>query len=191
MLGAWLRPDVVCMKRTAIVVSAVIVLTSLVLATAGVAAAAARTSQSVRLTALDSTLLVQINVLRQAHHLSTLKLSRLLNVAANQHTSEMGQAGYFAHDSLDHTEFSTRIEHSYPSAGHHSWSVGENLLFVAPDVSAAEAITLWMNSPEHKANLLDPAWREIGISARHSTSAPGAYENQPVTIITTDFGVRR
>ena len=178
------------MKRTAIIVSALTVLTGLVLATAGVAAAA-RTNQSVRLTALDSTLLTQINVLRQAHHLTPVMLSRQLNVAANQHTSEMARAGYFDHASLDHTAPDTRIERSYPSAGHRSWSVGENLLFVAPDVTAAEAITAWMNSPEHKANLLDPSWREIGISARHSASAPGIYGNEAVTIITTDFGVRR
>jgi uncharacterized protein YkwD len=189
MIVGRLGPDVVCMKRTRIIVSALIVF-GVLLASAGVAGAA-RTSSSVRLGTLDSSLLVQINALRQAHRLSPLKLSRQLTVAADQHTSEMGQAGYFAHESLDHTAPATRIERSYASAGRRFWSVGENLLFVAPDVSAAEAITLWMNSPEHKANLLDPSWREIGISSRHSVSAPGTYGNQPVTIITTDFGVRR
>jgi uncharacterized protein YkwD len=183
-----LGPDVISMKRTQIIVSAIIIL-SVLLATAGVAGAA-RTNSSVRLGTLDSSLLVQINTLRKAHRLSPLTLSRQLTVAADQHTTEMAAAGYFAHDSLDHTNFSDRIERSYPSAGHRSWSVGENLLFVAPDLTAAEAITLWMNSPEHKANLLDPSWREIGISSRHSSTAPGAYGNQPVTIITTDFGVR-
>jgi uncharacterized protein YkwD len=181
-------PDVMCMKRTQIIVSALIIL-GVLLATAGVAGAA-HTTSSVRLSSLDSSLLVQINTLRKTHRLSPLKLSRHLTLAADQHTTEMGAAGYFTHDSLDHTTFSDRIERSYPAAGHRSWSVGENLLFVAPDVNAAEAITLWMNSPEHKANLLDPSWREIGISARHSTTAPGTYDNQPVTIITTDFGVR-
>lgn len=177
------------MKRTRIIVSVIVILSVLV-ATAGVAGAAS-TSPSVRLSGLDRSLLVQINVVRQAHRLAPLKLSQQLTVAAVEHTTEMGEAGYFAHESLDHTAPATRIERSYPSAGRRFWSVGENLLFVAPDVSAAEAITMWMNSPEHKANLLDPSWREIGISARHSSTAPGTYGNQPVTIITTDFGVRR
>ena len=34
-------------------------------------------------------------------------------------------------------------------------------------------------------------WREIGVSAVHLVGAGGAYGGRPVTIITTDFGVRR
>ena len=158
---------------------------------AGAAAAAgARTSTAVRLTTLDTTLLVQINAVRQAHSLRRLKLSAALSVAAERHTLEMCRAGYFAHASLDHTLFWKRIERSYPAGGHRSWSVGENLLFVAPNVTATEAVSLWMNSPEHRANLLDPAWREVGIAARHSSSAPGVYNGEPVTVVTADFGVR-
>jgi uncharacterized protein YkwD len=48
-----------------------------------------------------------------------------------------------------------------------------------------------MNSPEHRANILTPRWREIGISAVHVASAPGTFKGLEVTIITTDFGVRR
>jgi uncharacterized protein YkwD len=48
-----------------------------------------------------------------------------------------------------------------------------------------------MSSPEHRANILDPNWREIGVSAQHVASAPGAYKGLEVTVITTDFGVRR
>ena len=176
------------MQRTRILV-ATILATSLVLATAGIASAAP-TSTSTRLRTLDSTLLTQINVVRRAHALTPLTLSRHLSAAANQHTTDMGQAGYFSHTSLDHTPFWKRIERSYPSTGQRTWSVGENLLYVTPQVDAGEAITLWMNSPGHRANLLDPSWREIGIAARHSTTAGGIYDNNAVTIITTDFGVR-
>jgi uncharacterized protein YkwD len=167
----------------------VIVLTGLILASTGVLGIG-RSGSSARGNALDNTVLVQINGVRQAHALSQLKLSKPLSVAAAQHTAEMGQSGYFAHDSLDHTLFWKRIERSYLSTGFRSWDVGENLLFVSPDVSAAKAIRLWMNSPEHRANLLDPAWREIGIGTRHFNAAPGFYSDGPVTILTTDFGTR-
>jgi uncharacterized protein YkwD len=166
-----------------------ILLSGLALAGASVAGAA-QTSPSVRLKTLDKTVLAEINVLRRAHALRPLKLSSSLAVAANGHTSEMGQAGYFAHASADRTLFWKRIAHSYPSAGHRSWSVGENLAFLAPELSAPEVISLWMNSPAHRANLLDPAWREVGIAARHYGSAPGFYSGQAVTILTADFGVR-
>lgn len=48
-----------------------------------------------------------------------------------------------------------------------------------------------MGSPEHRANLLSRDWREIGIAAVHTASAPGVYGGSAVTILTTDFGVRR
>jgi uncharacterized protein YkwD len=168
----------------------VIILAGLAMANVG-ALGAARTSPSVRLNALDRTLLVRVNAVRRAHALSPLRLSPALSVAANRHTTEMGQKGYFAHASRDRTLFWKRIERSYPSSGRRSWSVGENLLWAVPDVDATVAIRSWLNSPEHRTNLLDPAWREVGIAARHSNSAPGIYGGRPVTILTADFGVRR
>ena len=50
---------------------------------------------------------------------------------------------------------------------------------------------MWLGSPEHKKNMLDPHWREIGVSAVHELDAPGVYNGLEVTIVTTDFGVRR
>jgi uncharacterized protein YkwD len=50
---------------------------------------------------------------------------------------------------------------------------------------------LWMNSPPHRANLLAPIWREIGLGAVHSDAAPGVYQGLAATIVTADFGARR
>jgi uncharacterized protein YkwD len=50
---------------------------------------------------------------------------------------------------------------------------------------------LWILSPPHLANLLSHQWRQIGISAVRVARAPGVYSDRPVTIVTTDFGVRR
>ena len=49
---------------------------------------------------------------------------------------------------------------------------------------------MWLASPPHRANLLDPHWREVGLSAVHATSAPGVYGGEAATIVTADFGVR-
>ena len=85
--------------------------------------------------------------------------------------------------------FWRRIERYYPSdAGY--WSVGENLLWSSPEVDAVKALQLWMASPEHRRNILTARWREIGIAAIHTDAAPGTYGGRPVTVITTDFGVR-
>jgi len=57
-------------------------------------------------------------------------------------------------------------------------------------MAAAQALRLWLASPPHRANLLDPHWRELGLSAVHSTGAPGVYHGMPATIVTADFGAR-
>jgi uncharacterized protein YkwD len=141
--------------------------------------------------ALDSGLLREINAVRSEHGLKTLTLSAKLSAAAAQHTREMGEDGYFDHESYDKTPFWKRIEHWYRSKGWHSWSVGENLLYSSPDVTVTDGIDLWMNSPPHRANLLSRSWREIGISSIHFDAAPGEFGGDPVTIVTADFGVRR
>ena len=102
----------------------------------------------------------------------------------------MAAQGYFAHESADGSAFWKRIQRFYTSSPWRSWSVGENLLWSSPDVDAQGALQLWLNSPEHRANLLAPSWREIGVSALHVAAAPGTFHGLDVTIVTTDFGVR-
>ncbi|HZT90751.1 MAG TPA: CAP domain-containing protein [Gaiellaceae bacterium] len=139
---------------------------------------------------LDQGVLQQLNEIRAQHGLVPLRLSAKLSAAAAQHSREMAADGYFQHNSYDGTAFWKRIQRFYGATGYGFWSVGENLLWSSPDVDAAGALQLWMHSPEHRANILTARWREIGIAAVHVASAPGAYHGLPVTIITTDFGVR-
>jgi uncharacterized protein YkwD len=58
-------------------------------------------------------------------------------------------------------------------------------------VTPSGAIKLWLGSPEHRKNMLTARWREIGVAAVHVAGAPGVYKGMDVTIVTTDFGVRR
>ena len=141
--------------------------------------------------ALEAGLLTEINALRRAHGLVPLRLSAKLSVAARQHSGEMAARGYFSHSSADGSKFDQRIARYYSMGRRSYWSVGENLLWSSPDVDAATALQMWLNSPEHRANLLTARWREIGLSAVHSASAPGTFGGREVTIVTTDFGVRR
>jgi uncharacterized protein YkwD len=145
---------------------------------------------TIALTSFDYGILAQLNHVRRDHGLPPLHLSMRLSESADAHSREMGTDGYFAHASFDGTTYWKRIQQWYPWTGYEIWSVGENLLWSSPDLSAATALKLWMQSSEHRANILNPNWREIGISAVHSEGAPGAFGGQPVTIITTDFGVR-
>jgi uncharacterized protein YkwD len=142
------------------------------------------------LSALESQLLGQINSTRAQHGLRALRMSLRLTAAAAQHSASMAQKGYFSHDSANGGSFFKRIASFYSYRGYGTWSAGENLLWSTPDISPAGALRLWMNSPEHRANLLNRKWREMGLSAVHEVNAPGVYGGDEVTIVTADFGVR-
>jgi len=146
---------------------------------------------SAAMRSLQAGVLVDINAFRSAHGLARLHLSAPLSAAAREHSQQMAVDGYFAHNSADGSAFWRRIQHFYASARWQYWSVGENLLWSSPSVDASRALAMWIASPEHLANLMNPNWREIGVSAVHVNAARGVYGGMPVTIVTTDFGVRR
>jgi uncharacterized protein YkwD len=139
---------------------------------------------------VDLGVLQQLNQIRASHHLVALKLSPNLNAAATQHSRDMLAKGYFAHSSSDGAPFWKRIKAFYPEPRDGLWSVGENLYWASGSTTAQASMKAWMASPGHRANILDPAWRQIGIAAVSSDDAPGTYANRGVTVITTDFGVR-
>ena len=139
---------------------------------------------------MQAALVVRVNAVRAAHGLSTLRVVTSLRSAATFHSNEMAKVGYFGHDSANGASFAKRLAGFYTPSGYRRWAVGENLVWASPDLGVAQAVKLWMNSAPHRQNLLDPRWRDIGLSAVHSTSAPGVYGNAAATIVTADFGVR-
>ncbi|HEV2593002.1 MAG TPA: CAP domain-containing protein [Gaiellaceae bacterium] len=178
-------------SKLAFALSILSAVTAICLAIPGTAQPAQAQTSTSELATLDHGVLQQLNAIRKLHDLTPLTLDASLSRSASQHTVEMGLKGYFEHNSADGTAFWKRIERFYPSSSFGYWSVGENLLWSSPDVDPAQAMQMWMNSPEHRANILNPRWRQIGVSSVHFDTAPGTYQNLAVTIITTDFGVRR
>jgi uncharacterized protein YkwD len=139
----------------------------------------------------ENVLLREINQVRAQHGLPAFRSSPALLEAADAHSRAMAVGGFFAHESADGSAFWKRVERFYPSRGFRYWSVGENLVYGSPNISAEGAVRAWMDSPGHRANLLSQTWQEVGLSAVHDDSAPGVYDGRPVTIVTADFGVRR
>lgn len=133
----------------------------------------------------------EVNAIRSARGLRPLTVSAELRRAADSHTQALLEAGMFSHDSPDGTSFSDRLHRFYPQrAGF--WSVGENLLTQGPaEPSAAAVVAAWLRSPGHRANLLNPRWRELGVGARFATAAGGEFAGRPTWIVTLDLGTRR
>jgi uncharacterized protein YkwD len=162
----------------------------LVLALVVCAAPAASAKNKATLDSFETAVFQKLNQTRTSHGLAPLRLSARLTTASNAHSMEMAYDGYFDHSSRDGTPFWKRVDEWYGSSGYRFWSVGENLLWASPGLTPDRAIAMWMASPEHRANILNAQWREIGIAAVHVSAAPGVYHGLPVTVITTDFGAR-
>jgi uncharacterized protein YkwD len=166
------------------------VLAALLVAVVAPSSGSARAPKATQMVQLQSALLAQINTFRAAHGLSRLTINDSLTGAAGGHSSQMARLGYFSHNSANGQSFSQRLAQVYTSRGFRSWTVGENLVWGGPDIGAAAAFRAWLASAPHRANLLNPRWREIGLGAVHSTSAPGVYGGRAATIVTADFGAR-
>jgi uncharacterized protein YkwD len=152
---------------------------------------ASESSRSRSLDALDESVVAQINVVRRSHGLPLVRLSRDLLRSAGGHSRAMATYGFFAHQSRDGTVFWQRIKREYRKAGYRAWSVGETIAFSSDRLDGAGTVRIWMNSPPHRKVLLNPLWREVGVSAIRVTSAPGAFDGDDVTLVTADFGIRR
>jgi uncharacterized protein YkwD len=133
----------------------------------GVAPAAGTTRQMV--------LLETINAVRRAHGLAPLRIDPSLTDAARFHTLDMLRRDYFAHG-----DFANRMVRFRA----HGPTVGENLAWDSGSGSARVLVDAWLASPDHRANLLRPGFRRIGIGL-----ARGSFLGHPdTTVVTTDFG---
>jgi uncharacterized protein YkwD len=157
-------------------------------ATASSARAATTTSVSVALARLVT---AQINVIRRSHRLPRLVVSAQLAQAGREHVRQLALAGYFSNDWSDGTPFGTWIRRFYPVGGAQRWSAGENLAWATPEVTAQQAVEMWLASPEHRRILLDESWRQVGLGAIRADGAGGVYGGQSVVILAAEFGIRR
>ena len=129
-----------------------------------------------------------INEERVARGLTPVNGNVRLASAAAAHATDMVSQGYFAHDSLDGSGFGLRIERSGYLGHRRSWVLGENLAWGSGSLATPAAIVAgWMDSPGHRANILTPGFRDIGIAV--APGLPVASEQSGATYA-TDFGQR-
>jgi uncharacterized protein YkwD len=136
-------------------------------------------------------LVAAVNEVRRAHGLRTLVVSPRLTAAANAHARVLAATGRFAHEWSDGSPFGTWILRYYPVAAYTRWSAGENLVWSAQPLVAGAAVDEWIASPPHRRNLLDPAWRQVGIGVAGALHAGGVYGGYDVDVGAAEFGVRR
>lgn len=116
-----------------------------------------------------------LNAERSRRGMRDLQVNFRLARAADRHAADMVEHRYFGHDSRNGDSFSDRIRAAgyLPRSG--SWLVGENLAWGSGSMGSAEKIMkAWMNSPGHRANILNARYREIGIGLIKGSPRGGA-----------------
>jgi uncharacterized protein YkwD len=122
-------------------------------------------------------LLNSTNNERKKQQLGPLALNDTLSQAANLKAQDMLKQQYWAHIAPDGStpwKWFKEVGYSYSYAG-------ENLAknFHTPDAVMAA----WMASPEHKANILDGHYSEVGFA-----SVDGTLDGQPVQLTVALYG---
>jgi len=104
----------------------------------------------------EAEMLQMINEERQKHGLKLLQADPEMLQVARAHSQDMFAKGYFAHDDLDGKDPFDRMK----AANIRFATAGENLA-LAQTVGIAH-VNL-MNSPGHRANILNPSFGRVGI----------------------------
>jgi uncharacterized protein YkwD len=103
-----------------------------------------------------------------------LVMDSRLRAAARLHSTDMATQNYFSHTSLDGRTFSQRMSETGFN-GAKPW--GENI--AAGYVSPAAMMAGLMSSPGHCSNIMNPAYRAIGVGyAFGAGSSYGHYWTQ-------------
>ena len=108
-----------------------------------------------------------------------LTVNATLTAVAQAHSQDMATNNYFDHNSQDGRSPFDRMT----AAGYRYSTAAENI--AAGQRTPQDVMTGWMNSPGHRANILNCALKEIGVGyATSSSSQYGVYWTQ-------DFGTPR
>lgn len=154
----------------------------------GDCSAADQTPSAANLAAVESAALCLVNQQRTSRGETALTVNPILQGVAIAHSLDMVARDYFDHTTPSGVTAAQRVLSSgYVPAGT-GYTIGENIAWGTGDQSTPRAIvTAWMNSPEHRANILDPTFRQTGMGV--AAAAPASFaQGQDGGTYTQEFG---
>jgi uncharacterized protein YkwD len=135
---------------------------------------------------LRETMLQQVNAARAAARscgakqmkaAPPLAWNKALSEAAERHSVDMAVRDYFDHVNPEGKRVGQRV-----SAQGYKWKmVGENL--AGGDGSVPRVLAGWLKSPDHCANVMNPAYAEIGVACVRQPSS--RWENYWTMVLAT------
>jgi uncharacterized protein YkwD len=130
-------------------------------------------AQARTLTSSEASLLRTINSVRTVHGLAPVRVDVRLVRAARGHSADMMRRQYFAHGPIASRAL---------AQGAHGPMFGEDLAW-GTRVTAQWVVDKWLASPSHRAVLLRPGFRRVGIGITF-----GAFAGRSnAAVVTADF----
>lgn len=129
-----------------------------------------------------------LNRVRKARGLQRLRFDNSQQEAAGKHNRVMLKRNCFSHLCPGEKDLVGRVSDAGYLPCSCTWGVGENLAWGSgAKGSPAAVVSAWMASPDHRDNILNPRYDEIGIAVDDgSPTGVGA-----ASTYTTDFGFKR
>ena len=119
------------------------------------------------------------NASREDENVAGLTVNPLLQQSATLKALDMAKKGYFSHVSPD----GTTPWSWFGQVGYQYTNAGENL--AVNFIDSRDVHTAWMESPGHRANILNEVYTEIGIA-----TATGVYQGREAVFVVQHFGKR-
>lgn len=120
------------------------------------------------------------NTQRENYNLPPLSENTNLNKAANEKMQDMFKNQYFAHISPSGSMGAGELAEG---AGYQFIIIGENLA-MGNFANDEEVVQAWMDSPGHRANILNSKYQDIGVAAGN-----GTFEGKNTWIAVQIFGL--
>lgn len=128
-------------------------------------------------TVLPAVVIAETNTARSEEALSPLEHNKVLDQVAKMKAQDMVDNDYFAHWSPS----GISPWYWFEKAGYRYGHAGENLAVHFTDSDAV--VKAWLDSPTHRANIMDEKYTEIGIG-----TAKGQFEGQDTVFVVQVFG---
>ncbi|MEU8732463.1 CAP domain-containing protein [Streptomyces tendae] len=114
----------------------------------------------------EAQVLALVNEERTAAGCSPVTANDKLTRAADDYSDVMANSGVMSHTGPDGSTMASRVE----AAGYQWSTLGENIARGQAD--AASVMDSWMNSPGHRANILNCSFKELGVGVHFGDGGP-------------------
>jgi len=130
-----------------------------------------------------------LNAIRTRHGLAPVARSQRLELAAQRHSHDMVARHYFSHVSPGGSTLEQRVRRTGYARDARDSSLGENIGWASGKGAGAKSLVdAWMDSPPHRAIILNARFDEIGVGI--SRGVPDATLDEGATAV-LDFGLAR